>query len=282
VTDTELTLHQAAESLGVHYMTAYRYVRLGLLSADKVGGVWRVNQHDLDGFRAGAPATTSRAPVQGGGRRRAPWSHRFEARLLAGDNRGAWGVIEGALSAGAGLDEIYLDVMAPALVSIGERWAAGDLCVSIEHRASGIVSRIVGRLGPRFARRGRTRGLVVLGAVEGERHSLPVSMLTDLLRHRGWEISDLGADVPMNSFGQFVALAAADVVAVGLSASTDQCVQSLTATVAVVREASPHTPIIVGGAAVAGVDHARALGADGFAADGRALGSVLDGLRAAS
>ena len=280
VTDSDLTLHQAAESLGVHYMTAYRYVRLGLLNANKVGGVWRVDVHDLEGFRASSPATQPSANNHvRGGRRRAPWSDRFEARLLAGDSRGAWGVIEGALTAGAGMDEVYLDVIAPALVSIGDRWASGHLCVSIEHRASGIVGRIVGRLGPRFARRGRTRGLVVLGAVEGERHSLPVAMLADLLRHRGWEVSDLGADVPTNSFGQFVALAADELVAVGLSASTDQSMAALQATVGAVREASPDTPIIVGGAAIKGVEHARAIGADSFADDGRELGALLDGLR---
>ena len=33
------TLQEAADELGVHYMTAYRYVRLGLLDAAKVGGV---------------------------------------------------------------------------------------------------------------------------------------------------------------------------------------------------------------------------------------------------
>ena len=33
----ELTLHQVAEILGVHYMTVYRYVRLGQLPAFKAG-----------------------------------------------------------------------------------------------------------------------------------------------------------------------------------------------------------------------------------------------------
>ena len=46
MTDTQLTLHEAAEVLGVHYMTAYRYVRLGLLDAEKVRGTWRVERAD--------------------------------------------------------------------------------------------------------------------------------------------------------------------------------------------------------------------------------------------
>ncbi|MCU1344909.1 MAG: hypothetical protein JWL70_1175, partial [Acidimicrobiia bacterium] len=35
MTVSELTLHEAADALGVHYMTVYRYVRLGLLPARK-------------------------------------------------------------------------------------------------------------------------------------------------------------------------------------------------------------------------------------------------------
>ena len=42
--DDVLTLHEAAEELGVHYMSAYRYVRLGLLDAAKRGGVWKVER----------------------------------------------------------------------------------------------------------------------------------------------------------------------------------------------------------------------------------------------
>ena len=41
MTAADLTLNEAAELLGVHYMTAYRYVRLGFLQATKVGGCWR-------------------------------------------------------------------------------------------------------------------------------------------------------------------------------------------------------------------------------------------------
>ena len=44
----EITLQQAADRLGVHYMTAYRYIRLGILGAHKVGGRWLVDPPDLD------------------------------------------------------------------------------------------------------------------------------------------------------------------------------------------------------------------------------------------
>ena len=42
-----LTLQQAADKLGVHYMTVYRYVRTGKLPATRVGGGWQVDPDDL-------------------------------------------------------------------------------------------------------------------------------------------------------------------------------------------------------------------------------------------
>ena len=268
----DLTLQDAADILGVHYMTAYRYVRLGLLPASKVGGSWRVTRADLDDFRSGASEVSALEPRSG---RRAPYAQRLEQRLLAGDARGSWGVVEAALAAGAELDEVYLDILAPAMSSIGARWERGEIDVSLEHVATGIATRIVGRLGPRFSRRGRSRGTVVLGAPEGERHALPIALVADLLRLNGWEVSDLGADTPAASFAH-AAASTDDLVAVGVSVTTEDCLPAAAAAIAAVRAAVPGVALLIGGFAVAGEDHARGLGADHFAADARTMVRILD------
>lgn len=266
--------------LGVHYMTAYRYVRLGLLHATKQGGVWQVEHSDLEAFRSGTesngqgdgPVTTV---TEGGGRRKAPWASRLEARLIAGDGRGAWGVVEAALAAGAELDAIYLDVLSPAMASIGERWRAGNLDVAIEHRATGIAFRLIGRLGPRFSRRGRTRGSVLVGTPPGERHSLPVAMLGDLLRGEGWEVSDLGADMPIDSFVR-TAVGMPDLAAVGVSVTMPEALPAAAELLAALAGAVPGAFLVVGGAAVADLEHARALGAEGWAATARELIELIN------
>lgn len=271
LSDNVLTLQEAAELLGVHYMTAYRYVRLGLLHATKQGGVWQVDHSDLDAFRAGAVGDSSEVPTHdGGGRRKAPWASRLEARLVAGDGRGAWGVVEAALAAGAELDAIYLDVLSPAMASIGERWRAGELDVAIEHRATGIAFRLLGRLGPRFARRGRTRGSVLLGTPPGERHSLPVAMLGDLLRGEGWEVSDLGADMPIDSFVR-TAVGMPDLAAVGVSVTMPDSLPAAAELLSALAAAVPGAFLVVGGSAVSDMEHAIALGAEGWAATAREL-----------
>lgn len=265
-----MTLHEAAEALGVHYMTAYRYVRLGQLEARKVGGTWQVAETDLEVFQA-------RPTAVAGDRQSAPWAQRLEHRLVAGDAKGAWGVMEAAMSGGSDVEEIYLDVVSPAMASIGERWSRGELDVAVEHRASVIVVRLLGRLGHRFARRGRSKGTVVLGAPRGEFHSLPVMLAADLVRQNGWDVSDLGADVPPLSFVH-AAKEADDLVAVGLSVTVESSLDALSeALVALRGGVARDVMLIVGGRAIHDHAHAVVLGADSYAVDGRAFGAFLDG-----
>src|SRR4051794_24303279 len=111
-----LTLAEAAERLGVHYMTAYRYVRTGRLPAHKVGIEWRVDPADLTAFigDGAAMSPVRRAP------RRVDYRRRLVDRLVAGDEHGSWAILQDALTAGLAPDRVYLDVIAPALVIIGD------------------------------------------------------------------------------------------------------------------------------------------------------------------
>ena len=72
-------------------------------------------------------------------------------------------MVEAALASGMEPADIHLELLAPALRSIGDGWEAGRLSVADEHRASAVAGRLIGRLGPRFARRGRKRGTVWSG-----------------------------------------------------------------------------------------------------------------------
>jgi methanogenic corrinoid protein MtbC1 len=181
-----------------------------------------------------------------------------------------------AMSSGASLDEVYLDVISPAMESIGARWAAGNLDVAAEHRATGIAFRLIGRLGPRFARRGRSRGTVIVGAPPGERHSLPIALLSDLLRGEGWEVSDLGADMPVDSFVRAV-LEAPDAVAVGVSVTNPDCLDAAAELLGALRVAleGGKVAIAVGGAAIRDAEHAHALGADWFSSSAREFAALL-------
>jgi len=243
----DVTLHEAAERLGVHYMTAYRYVRQGQLPALRTSAGWRVALKDVDQFSR-REETTNGNSTRTRSRRQAPWSSRLEARLIAGDVEGAWGVIESAMAAGSTVDRVYTEYIAGAMESIGARWAAGELEVADEHRATVVVQRLLGRLGPQLNRRGRSRGTVVVGSPSGEQHSIPSAVLSDLVRADGWSVIDLGADCPAGSFIQVVK--ESDAVAVLLSISHEDSMPAAVAVTAELGKVLPEVLVVTGGRAV--------------------------------
>jgi excisionase family DNA binding protein len=251
-----LTLQQAADTLGVHYMTAYRYVRTGRLSAAKVGVEWRVDLEDLAAVRPGPQADRSR-------HRPRRWAvDQLTTRLVVGDEPGVWALVEDSLASGAEPADIHLQLLTPALRVIGSRWATGELSVAEEHRASVVAQRVVGRLGPRFARRGRRRGTVVLGAPAGELHALPGAMVADQLRAARFEVVDLGSNTPAESFAEAIRLAVRLlVVLIGATMPGDQAVIQV---IGAVRATAPGLPVLVGGAAIPDEASAQELGADGW------------------
>jgi excisionase family DNA binding protein len=249
-----ISLQAAAERLGVHYMTAYRYVRTGRLPATRDGVEWRVDPDQVDRLR-----TSSRRPAERGSRGRA--RERLQQRMLAGDVTGAWKVVEDALVSGADPAEIYVEMLVPALRNIGARWATGKITVADEHRASVAAHRIIGQLGPRFARRGRTRGSVIVGAPAGEMHALPSAIVADLLRNAQYDVIDLGANTPPESFVD-AARDRARLLAVCLGVTTPGLEEAVRETVHTLHSTVRDVPVIVGGAAIADEVHANRLGAD--------------------
>ena len=256
---SDISLHDVAEMLDVHYMTVYRYVRQGQLPATKVGRSWFVKSSDLKAFR---DAKVHTAEVSEGGRKIAPWAERLEAQLILGDQRGATEIMEAVLRSGHDLYFLYLHVLTPAMSAIGAKWAAGNLEIFVEHRASNIAMRLIGQFGPRFARRGVSKGSVVLGSPASEMHTLSTSMVADLIRFEGWDVSDVGANMPAEAFAEAIRQGE-DVVAVCIGVTMPGSLSAAEATIGAIRKVVPHDlPILIGGAGVASDEVARELGAD--------------------
>jgi excisionase family DNA binding protein len=262
---SELTLQEVADELGVHYMTAYRYVRIGMLPARKVGRSWVVLRDDLEALR--------RDEVGPADRGEAPWAERLTRRLIAGDEAGAWKVIEASLAAGHSAERTLAEVVSPAMKTVGDMWESGAIGVDQEHTASAICLRLLGRLGARFARRGISKGTVVLGTTAEELHGLPTAIVAEVVRQAGFEVIDLGPLVPPEAFAN-TAAHADELVAVGVSATLRDQDDALRDTVGALR-ARIEVPVYVGGAAVTSADHAESLGADGWARSATELVEML-------
>jgi methanogenic corrinoid protein MtbC1 len=265
-----LSLPEAAKMSGLHYMTLYRHVRTARLPATQSRGRWWVQPAAL--------ATLSNRARPG----RRPSSERWQqvskslqARMLVGDARGAWQLVEATLARGASPAQVYLDALSPALRDIGTRWACGRLTVQAEHVATAVAIRVMGQLGPHFNPRGsRTLGLVVVGGAPGDPHLLPVAMVADLLRSFHLRVLDLGANVPEDAFVQ-AASSTEDLMAVGISLSDANCAPGAARCLAGVRAARPGVLLLAGGPAVATKQDALSLGADDWAADGLSAAELV-------
>jgi excisionase family DNA binding protein len=257
--DEPLTLQAAADILGVHYMTAYRYVRTGRLDAFRDGSHWYVQPAAIANLRAaGAPGRNK----LGSSTPRRDYVGELTAHLVVGDEAEAWRVVQDALASAVTPEVLYLEIIGPALRSIGDSWEAGTVSIAEEHRASALAYRLLGRLGPAFTRRGPARGLVVLGSPSGDRHGLASALVADPLRGRGFTVADLGADTPAQSFAEVVAIdARARAVGIVVSVPIDD--EVVAGTIAAVRSARS-LPVLVGGRTITSAAHATALGADAF------------------
>jgi methanogenic corrinoid protein MtbC1 len=199
--------------------------------------------------------------------------------MVAGDEAGAWKVVDAVLAGGAAPEDALVDVIAQALRRIGDDWAEGTASVADEHRASAVALRLIGRLGPRFARPGRKRGTVIVGVVEGDDHGIPSAILADVLRGAGYEVLDTGANTPAASFVES-ALTADRLLAVVIGATTAKRDAAIRRTVKLLRGSDIAAPVLVGGAAVDD-DRARRLGADGWTGrDSRQALTAIEALQA--
>jgi len=249
-------------------MTVYRYVRTGKLAASKHNGQWFVEPADLDALTVGSdPAERNRS--------RAKASAQLEARMLAADEQGAWAVVSQVLTSGAEPADIHLEMLIPAMRSIGDRWATGEITVFDEHQATAVAGRLTARLGPRFRPRGESRGHIVVGLVSGDSHALTTAIIADLLRGRGFEVTDLGADTPAESFLELLSPGAATpAIAAAISSTCAQHWPQVESTMALLRTHHPDLPIALGGTGIESAARAHQAGASFWAKDAEGL---LDG-----
>lgn len=89
------------------------------------------------------------------------------------------------------------------LSKIGKRWYEGDISVQQEHFASELVIRKISALiddAPATLHPQK----VLLGSPPGELHTIALSYIHLLLRYRGWDVTYLGANVPLDKLNESI------------------------------------------------------------------------------
>ena len=180
-------------------------------------------------------------------------------------------VADAVLSSGVPVEDLYADVLAPALQEVGHMWALDEITVAQEHYATSVTHALIATLAaeaPPAAGMGR---LAIVTSTPDELHLLGVDMVADVLQREGWEVVNLGAATPAADLVELVLEEVPDLVA--LSAST---AGRLPGVAVVLRELSALNPkplVAVGGGLFSGkaADFALEHGADLVITDLRAL-----------
>ncbi|MGB2764288.1 MAG: corrinoid protein [Candidatus Aminicenantaceae bacterium] len=109
-------------------------------------------------------------------------------------------------------------------------------------------------------------GKVVIGTVKGDLHDIGKNIVAMLLKGAGFEVIDLGADVPKEKFLEYVKKERADIV--GMSALLTTTMVSMKETIQTLKDAGlrDNVKVIIGGAPVT-ESYASQINADGYASD---------------
>ena len=159
------------------------------------------------------------------------------------------------LIASLSLEAFLRDVVLPSCARSATEWERGELTVAQEHFASNLVRARLMALG-----RGWGRGTgrhALLAAPSGEQHDLGLVVLALLLRDRGWRVTFLGQDTPIETIVDTSRRVAPEVIVLAVLQATPSSRRAL------VRELSRRVRVVISGS-VPAPKLAKTLGGEHF------------------
>ena len=176
----------------------------------------------------------------------------FRDILIIGDRRAASGMIADMIKSSS-VEEVYEDVIKPALYDIGALWEKNKISIATEHRATAITESILNKIFPKISPEKRHSKKVVLGSVEGDSHQVGVKMVGDMFEMNGWDTHYLGANNPLSDLLTFIS--EENPVMVALSITININIPVLERTIEAVREEFGDMDIVIGGQGLANEGH---------------------------
>ena len=172
--------------------------------------------------------------------------------------------VQEALDAGFGAEEV-LGKMIAAMDVVGEKFKNGEIFVPEMLIAAKAMKKGVEVLKPHLASGAAgALGKVVIGTVAGDLHDIGKNLVAMMIESAGFEVIDLGVDVPTQ---KFVAAAEEEgVKIVACSALLTTTMPALEATVAALKACGKDFKIMVGGAPI-NQEFADKVGADAYTPD---------------
>ena len=190
----------------------------------------------------------------------------FDA-VLEGDFDGVKTNVTAALEAGLDPNAILNDGMIAAMREVGVRFEAGDYYVPEMLIAARAMQSGMTLLKPHLQKtEQKSNGRVLMGTVKGDLHDIGKNLVGLMLEGAGYEIIDLGVDVPAEEFVKKAMELKPDII--GMSALLTTTMASMKTTLDALDAAGlrRNIKVIVGGAPVTEA-YAQHIEADGFSPD---------------
>ena len=169
--------------------------------------------------------------------------------------------IDEGIPAGQILDEGLLSGMSV----IGEKFKNNEVFVPEVLVAARAMNMGAQLLKPLLAEEGvKSAGRVCIGTVKGDLHDIGKNLTGMMVEGSGWEVIDLGTDVPAEKYIQ--ALDEHPGAVCGMSALLTTTMSNMQPMIATIRAKYPETKVVVGGAPL-NAEFAQKIGADAYARD---------------
>lgn len=208
---------------------------------------------------------------------------RCHQAVLDGDADAARALASRTLADGRDILEAIERGFTPGIRAAGRRWEEGEYFLPELAFAAEAMKAAMEILHPALSesrRAGSSRGVVVIGTVEGDIHDIGKSLVATLLAAGGYDVVDLGADVPGERFIDEVVRREADFLCMSALLTTTMPAQK--AVIGMLAECGrrDRVRVVVGGAPTS-AQWAREIGADGHAANAATAAAALAALAGA-
>lgn len=131
--------------------------------------------------------------------------------LIRYDTRSATSMLDEILDASR-LDDVLVDVLQPALLELGTRWACGEATVEQEHFVTNFFRGRLLAWSHAFSSPTGPAGRAIAACAPDEQHEVGLLMVSLLLQVRGWVVLYLGQRVPGDRLGEAIETIQPDVV----------------------------------------------------------------------
>lgn len=192
---------------------------------------------------------------------------KFFQSLSEGEIEEVKTLVQEALDAGESAERVLREGLIPAMDRVGVRFKNGELYIPEVLLAARAMHAGMAILKPILSKSTETiSGKVLIGTVKGDLHDIGKNLVVMMIEGGGFDVIDLGIDVPASRFVEAVKEHRPQVV--GMSALLTTTMVEMKKTIQALEEAGQkgRVKIIVGGAPVT-EDFAKDIGADGYAPD---------------